>query len=208
MKARIFKQVLNESVIDSKKILDKAYELLSKDFSSDKIKEKVNKILKKAKSEKDALKKIEGLSKKEKEIKSEEKEMNFKESVKYYLGINKEKKETDYYGITRDVPGRINEMALKHLAGTEEMWKDGDIDGVADKYIENILADGKNYSNILRGLTNTFGSKKFAGREEDAEELKATIRKKVRAAQKAEKEKVPPKARLIKKTEENWSPFS
>lgn len=170
MKPQIIKQFLNEAVIDSKKILDKAYELLSGELSSDEIEKKVKKILKKSKTEKEAIAKVEKLAGKEKDYRR--KDMKFKEAVRYYLGTS-----------------NINEMALKHLEGTEDLWDTGDLDGVADKYIENIMADGKNYSNILRGLTQTFGSKRFADRKEDAEKVKELVRDKVRAAQKAEKDK-------------------
>ena len=74
--------------------------------------------------------------------------MNFKESVKNYLGNS------------------LNEMALKHLEGTEDLWKKQDKEvEIADKYIKNALADGKTYTQILRGLGSTFGSKKLRDME-------------------------------------------
>lgn len=98
--------------------------------------------------------------------------MNFKEAVKYHLGAN-----------------IINEMALKHLEGTQDMWDSKDLDGVADKYIENAMADGKDFSNILRGLTVTFKSKGFDHNRENADKVKELIREKTRALQKEDKER-------------------
>jgi len=118
--------------------------------------------------------------------------MQFKEAVKYYLG-------NGY--------SNLNEMAIKHLEGTQEMWDKNDIEGIADKYIENALADGKDYSNILRGLTVTFKSKGFDHNRENADKVKETIRTKVREMQKKQKEidaknAISSKPRLIKKNRE------
>lgn len=114
--------------------------------------------------------------------------MQFKESVKYYLNRS-----------------NMNEMALKHLEGTQEMWDKNDLDGVADKYIENAMTDGKNFSNILRGLTATFKSKGFDHNRKNAEKVRDLIREKTRELQKQDKEEKEREASkeksiLIKKT--------
>lgn len=105
---------------------------------------------------------------------------SFKEKVKYYI-------ENEY-----QPKKRIDEMALKDLKGTEELWDAGDLEGVADKYIENALANydkdkftyKERLSNIKRGLTATFKSKTLGHRADDIEELKGIIRRKVEDLQK------------------------
>lgn len=65
MSAEILKKFLNEdTIIDSQEVLDYAFIKLSKKLSSDEINKKVKKILKKAKNEKDAFKKIDNLKEK------------------------------------------------------------------------------------------------------------------------------------------------
>jgi uncharacterized membrane protein YcaP (DUF421 family) len=53
-----------------------------------------------------------------KDKKDKKDKMNFKESVQYYLGTKKES---------------VNEMALKHLAGTDEKWKEEQISSLGYK---------------------------------------------------------------------------
>jgi len=71
--------------------------------------------------------------------------MNFKETVINNLSFD------------------LNEMALKHLKDTDIFWKNGDIEKIADKYIENAREDGKDDATIIRGLGRTFrvDNKKF-----------------------------------------------
>lgn len=107
--------------------------------------------------------------------------MNFKDRVRYYTNNNYK---------------RVDEMALKDLKGTEKDWDAGDLEAVADKYIENALSDydtkkftrSARLSNIKRGLTVTFKSKTLDSRRDDVEELKGIIRKKIEELQKLEKE--------------------
>jgi len=116
--------------------------------------------------------------------------MNFKESVRFHLNrgeIN------------------INEMALRHLKDTQKFWDKNDLDGVADKYIENALDDGISYSNILRGLTSTFKAKGLDHNKKNADKVKELITLKVKETQKIDKERKEkdarkPKSILIKKS--------
>ncbi len=80
MESYILKKFLQENVINRQVVLDLAYDILSKDMSANKIEKTVNKIVKKSKTEKEALKKVEALAKKK-----EEKDMKFNEAVKKYL---------------------------------------------------------------------------------------------------------------------------
>lgn len=65
MSVEVLKKFLNEdTVIDSQEVLDYAFIKLSKKLSSEEINKKVKKILKKAKSKKDAFKKIDTLKEK------------------------------------------------------------------------------------------------------------------------------------------------
>lgn len=106
--------------------------------------------------------------------------MDFKDKVRYYVD-NKYR--------------NINEMALKDLKGSEKDWEDGDLEAVADKYIENALKDWdktkhskeQRLVNIKRGLTATFKSKKLDSKREDIDTLKGLIRSKVDELIKAEK---------------------
>lgn len=77
---RIKEFLLEDSIIDGQKILDYAFEKLHKKKSSIEIQKKVNKILKKAKNEKDALKKIDELKER-----LSTKEEAFYDRIKSYL---------------------------------------------------------------------------------------------------------------------------
>lgn len=102
----------------------------------------------------------------------------------------------------------LNEMALRHLEGTNKFWKKNDLEAVADKYIENALKDNLDYTRILRGLTTTFKSKTLDHNRENADKVRELIREKVKELQKLEKERDKKekeslkKITLIKKTEE------
>lgn len=93
----------------------------------------------------------------------------------------------------------LNEMALRHLEGTDKFWKKGDLDAVADKYIENALKDNLDYTRILRGLTTTFKSKTLDHNREAADKVRDIIREKVRKLQADEKEKNKKEAESLKK---------
>lgn len=95
------------------------------------------------------------------------------------------------------IKSSLNEMALKHLKGTQQYWDDADYELVANKYIKNALEDGKNHTQILRGLNTTFSSKRFEDKKGQAEEVKKLIRKKIKEMQGKKPDK--PKSLLLKK---------
>lgn len=123
MKSEIIKQLLNENVIDSKKILDKAYELLHKDFSSKEIEKKVKKILKKSKTEKEALKRVEKIKALLKEKKTRDKKDIFSESVKFHLGYSEEKEPLNegirFFKSSKKIEGAIKDLRIKLNSGAE-----------------------------------------------------------------------------------------
>jgi len=85
MKTQELKDFLSENVIDSQKVLDKAYILLSDTMTSTQIQKKVMKIIKKSKTEKEAIKKVEDLKKNNDE--EVEESISFNTKVKSYLGV-------------------------------------------------------------------------------------------------------------------------
>ncbi len=98
--------------------------------------------------------------------------MKFNEAVKHYLGH-----------------GEINEMAIKHLKGTEEYWAKGDLNKVAEIYIQNAKEDGKTPTNIVQGLGATFKAKQFTDKREDVDKVKELIKAKVGPLPKAPRKK-------------------
>lgn len=82
MRPEIIKSFLQENVINREVVLDRAYELLKKRMTSDQIERAVNKIVKKAKTEKDALERVERL----KEKKKLKENVSFIRRTKKYLG--------------------------------------------------------------------------------------------------------------------------
>lgn len=188
MNAEAIKNFLNEDrIIDKQKVLDRAYEVLPDTMDTDKINRRVEKIINKSKTEKEALERVEKLAEKHKKTEVEEStsflnhkekiNMKFKELVDHYLNPD------DYKYRSTKNQVNINEMALKHLEGTQELWDAGDLEGVAEKYIENATKDNKDYTNILRGLRLTFGSKRFEKNREEADQVSDLIRKRVRGLQ-------------------------
>ena len=134
--------LINEAVINKEEAMTLAFEKLSKYMNSEEIEKFVIKKLKKARTFHDIEKAI-------------EKRIN-----------NKKKKNTDFKeAVLKNLShSSLNEMALKHLKDTDKYWESGDIEKIADKYIENARKDGKSDVTIIRGLTKTFdeNNKKFS----------------------------------------------
>jgi len=112
--------------------------------------------------------------------------MNFKEAILENLSRN-----------------NLNEMALKHLKGTDKYWENGDIKKIADDYIKNAREDGKDDTAIIRGLSRTFraDNKKFSEKpelykKEYMPKIKQAIKEQLRPEKKVELKKTPEYVKL------------
>lgn len=171
MRPKVIKQFLNENVIDSREVLDVAYRLLSKHFSSEEIEKKVHKIIKKSKTEKEAINKIKKLKEKEKAGKEANKKENFSESVKRNLGI--------YESRRKRLEAREANKSKKYLQGTEELIKNGDYEKVADTYLKRAIADNQVNVVISRNLDYPFEFEPLDKNKEAYREVKKLIIRKL-----------------------------
>ena len=83
MNPEIMKKLLQENVINREVVLDKAYQLFSKKKSSKEIEKMVTKIIKKAKTEKDALNRLDKIKER---VKQKNESVSFDRRVKKFLG--------------------------------------------------------------------------------------------------------------------------
>lgn len=96
---------------------------------------------------------------------------------------------------------KLEEMAMRHLEDTQDLWDKNDLEGVANKYIENALKDNLSYTHILKGLSATFRSKGFDHNRKNVDKVKELIKNKIKGFQTKtkENEKALKVVKLIKK---------